>query len=104
MGFGLSGSAHVTEWLARTENPFRREKLLLWLKWVCVDPEMLTTGYYQHNHKPQMVMNYSDVPGADTRVSFLVRDIPSMCIHILDISDGHYVGPRLEAHPVGGLG
>lgn len=59
------------------------------MKAVCADPELVTSGYVVNTQRRRRI-NYSDIPAARTRVSFIVVDVPARCVHILRIDDDQF--------------
>jgi len=78
------------EWIASTLEPGRREALLTWFAMVCKDPDDLITGALASPTKPGRRAYYSDVPGAFTRVTFVLREFPVPSIWLVNIDDGSF--------------
>lgn len=79
--------------MSQTSEPVRREKLMLWLSIVVKDPLMVSHGVVERPDRPSRRVYLADVPGANTRVSFLIVELPARCVHILDIDDNTFGAP-----------
>jgi hypothetical protein len=86
----------VLDWLSVTADPERRDALLRWTRAAMIDPGMVTHGELIPQHRRSIHRVYfSDIPGANTRVSFIVVDLPVRCIRILAIDDASYGLPPM---------
>lgn len=92
MGYGLSGTAHIYDWIAATAESERIDVLLVWLKGACRSPQEACTGQVSHSIRQRRFF-YADIPVARTRVTYQVVDVPARCVHILRISDDDFGMP-----------
>jgi hypothetical protein len=89
--YRLSGENRIFDWVAGVD-PARADALYTWARAVCIDPEMATTGYVT-NAARRRQMNFADVPGAQTRVTFIVATPQYLVVHIIAIDDASYLLP-----------
>lgn len=87
--YTLDGRDRVLDWLAATDDPTRRNALLLWLRMVCLEPDDFTTATFRHGITGRL-FSYADVPSAQTRVTFVRFDAPVRAVRVVDINDADY--------------
>jgi hypothetical protein len=61
-----------------------------WVELVTIDHEFVTTGRLTPAHRRGHRLSYSDIPGAQTRVLFLVSLGPAVGIVIVNIDDASF--------------
>ena len=84
------GEELIYDWIAVPHRPDQVDALLQWLQLVCQSPGEFTSGEIVGINDPGRRAFYSDVPIAETRVTFATRDHPVPKIWIVDIDDAGY--------------
>jgi hypothetical protein len=89
MAYGLSGMAVVAEWLAATEEPDRRDALMVWLKAASIDPHMATSHRVERRIDGQVrgFFSVAVIERARCVVTFVAADAPIRALVIVRISD-----------------
>lgn len=90
--YTLDNTPVIWSWLERTADAERRDRLLVWLRAVCHDPEMFATGQYL-NVATGRSFFLADIPEAHTRVTYIVFKTPVRAVRILRIDDDDYELP-----------
>lgn len=86
----VHGDELIYDWIAAPHTSEQIEALLQWFKFVCRDPDDLITGEIIGITRPGRRAFYSDVPIAETRATFVLREHPVPTIWLVDIDDGAY--------------
>ena len=86
--YTIGNTDRLLDWISAHPGEIDRcEKLLTWTVLVCDNPEMFCTGLVTNTMTSRVFM-FSDIPGAEVRVTFKVFESPVRAIWILDISSG----------------
>ena len=83
------------DWIgAHPGQPERVDALLRWVQAVCVAPMEVSTGEIRNTARNRSIY-YSDVPTANSRVTYQIIDVPARCVHILRINDEDFGLPSM---------
>ena len=70
--------------------------MLVWIRALCFNPSEFATGSFRHQFSHGRTFHYSDVPRAQTRVTYVVLE-DAHAVHIVDITDDDYFDDGIEA-------